>query len=79
VVSKIFMSCIFERIKGPVEEKLRENQAGSRKGRSCFDMVFVLRRLIEESAVVQKSLFVNFVDFDKAFDCDYRDTLYGTC
>ena len=76
VASKIFTRCIFERIQGPVEEKLHENQAGFRKGRGCMDMVFVLRRLIEESAEVQKTLFVNFVDFEKAFDSVFREALW---
>ena len=76
VASKIFTRCIFERIQDPIEEILRQNQAGFRKGRSCMDMVFVLRKLIEESAEFQKALYVNFVDFEKAFDSVFREVLW---
>ena len=77
VAAKVFTSCIFERIQDPIEEILRPNQAGFRKGRGCMDMVFVLRRLIEESVEFKKQLYVNFVDFEKAFDSVFREALWG--
>jgi hypothetical protein len=45
---------------------MRQNEAGFRLRRSCADITFVLRRLIEESVEFQKPLFVNFKDFEKA-------------
>jgi hypothetical protein len=76
VSSKILTMCIFERMQDPVEEILRQNQAGFRKGRSCINMVFVLRKLIEESAEFQRALYVNFVDFEKVFDSVFREALW---
>jgi hypothetical protein len=40
-------------------------------------MVFVLRKLIEESAEFKKELYVNFVDFETAFDTVCRKALWG--
>ena len=76
IASKIFARCIFEKIQDPLEEVLRQNQAGFRKGRGCMDMVFVLRKLIEESVEFKKELYVNFVDFEKAFDSVFRQALW---
>ena len=77
VASTVFSRCIFIRIQDPLEKVLMENQAGFRKGRSCMDMVFIMRRLIEESAEYQKALFINFVDFEKAFDSVFREALWN--
>ena len=77
IAFKIFARCIFERIQGPIEETLRKNQAGFRRGRSCADQIFVLRKLLEQSVEYQKALIVNFVDFEKAFDSVFREALWG--
>jgi hypothetical protein len=77
IASKIFARCLFERIQDPIEEILRQNQAGFRKERGCMDMMFVLKKLIEESVEYRKALFINFVDFEKAFDRVFREALRG--
>jgi hypothetical protein len=77
VASKIFAKCLFIRIQGPIEEILRKHQAGFRKGRACADQTFILRRVIEESLEFQRAVFVNFVDFEKAFDSVFRGALWG--
>jgi hypothetical protein len=76
VASKIFGRCIFTRIQIPIKTVLRQNQAGFRIVRSCADMTFVLRTLIEELAELQKSLFINFIDSGKAFDSVFRTALW---
>ena len=76
VASKIFTRCIFQRISGAVDDVLRENQAGFRKGRACIDQIYVLRKMIEESVEHQKGLSINFIDFEKAFDSVYRPALW---
>ena len=77
VASKIFARCIFERIQSPIDNMLRKHQAGFRRGRSCVDQIFVMRRVIEEAQEFQKELVVNFVDFEKAFDSVFREALWN--
>lgn len=74
--SKILARLILERIKKAVDEQLREEQAGFRAGRSCTDQIATLRIIVEQSIEWQSSLYVNFVDFQKAFDTVDRCTMW---
>ena len=67
---------ILERIKIALDEKLREEQAGFRAGRSCTDQIATLRIIVEQSIEWQSSLYVNFIDFEKAFDSISREVLW---
>jgi hypothetical protein len=51
-----------------VDEKLREQQTGFRKDRSCTDKIAALQIIIERSLEWNTFLFLNFVDFEKAVD-----------
>ena len=53
-----------------------EEQAGLKKGRGCIDHIFTLRNIIEQSTEWQSTLYVNFVDFAKAFDSVHRHSLW---
>ena len=55
--------------------KLRDNQAGFRQDRSCTDHTATLCSIIEQSLEWNPSLYVNFVDYQKAFDSVDRETL----
>ena len=68
---------ILNRIKEAVDRLLRQEQAGFRKNRSCCEQVFALRQIIEKTQARDKSLYLNFIDFRKAFDCVHRDTLWA--
>ena len=72
IASKMFCRVILERIKAAPEEKLREEQAGFRDGRSCTDR----RIIVEQSIEWQSSLYINFIDFEKAFDSISREVLW---
>ena len=50
--------------------------AGFRKGRGCTDQIFVLRNIIEQCSEWQRELYINFVDFQKAFDSLHRESLW---
>jgi hypothetical protein len=57
----------------PLQNYPRQNarttqQAGLRKNNSCTDHIALLRIIFEQCIVWQSSLFINFVDFEKAFD-----------
>ena len=57
-------------------KNLRQEQAGFRKGRGTIEQIYILRNIIEQSVEWQASLYVNFVDFQKAFDSPARERIW---
>lgn len=47
---------------------MRDEQAGFRQERSCVDQIATLRIIVEQTIEWQTSLYMNFIDFEKAFD-----------
>ena len=76
VPGKILGKIIYNRVCAAVDDHLRKEQAGFRKGRGCVDHIFALRNIIEQCAEWQRGLYVNFIDFRKAFDSVHRDSLW---
>ncbi len=60
-----------------VDEKLRNEQAGFRKGRGCIDQIFALRNIIEQCTEWQRQLYISFVDFEKTFDSTHCEGLWN--
>jgi len=60
-----------------LDKKLREEQAGFRRGRGCIDQIFALRNIVEQCLEWNAPLFINFVDFKKAFDSVHRESLWA--
>lgn len=56
--SKILSKIILNRIRRPVEEVLREEQAGFRESRSTTDHINTLRIIIEQFVEYQASLYM---------------------
>ena len=48
VVREMLCRIIFERITSGVDDRLRKEQAGYRKGRGTTEQVFILRNIIEQ-------------------------------
>ena len=67
---------ILERMKTALDEKLRGEQAGFRAGRSCTDQIATLRIIVEQSIECQSSLYIKFIDFEKAFHIISSDVLW---
>ena len=76
IVSKLFCRVLLNRIKDSIDKNLREEQAGFRAGRSCVDQIFVLRTIIEQSLEWNSSTYINFIDFEKAFDSVHHETMW---
>ena len=76
VPSKVFGRVLIERIIHGVNNKLRDEQAGFRRGRSTVEQIFILRNIIEQVVEWQSTLYVAFVDFEKAFDSVDRESLW---
>ena len=76
VPGKIFCRVLLQRIRQGVDKRLREEQAGFRSGHSCTDQIFVLRNIVEQSLEWNSSLYINFIDFEKAFDSIHHPSLW---
>ncbi|XP_073695611.1 uncharacterized protein [Garra rufa] len=76
VPGKVFNRILLERIKDAVDQQLRDEQAGFRQNRSCTDQIATLRIIVEQSLEWNTPLYINFVDYEKAFDSVDRGTLW---
>ena len=76
VPCKLLASIILYQIREALDTHLREEQHGFRTGRSCSDLIFVLRTLVEESKEWNNNLYLLFIDFENAFDSVDRECLW---
>ena len=76
IPGKIFNRILLERMRDAVDAELRDNQAGFRSNRSCTDQITTLRIIMEQSLEWNSPLYINFVDFRKAFDSIHRETIW---
>ena len=66
---------ILERLKDAADKKLLQEQAVFMKEKSCTGQIATLGIVIEQSSERQFSLYLNFVDFDKASDSVGRSVI----
>ena len=76
VLSKI-LATLIRRISEAVGQQLRQEKAGLRKGRGCTDQIFTLRNIIQQCTEWQRQLYINYFNFEKAFDSIQRSTIYN--
>ena len=74
--SKVFCKVVMMRITEAVDERLRKEQAGFRPGRGTTEHIFTLRNILEQCNECQRNIYVNFLDFEKAFDSVHRTSLW---
>ncbi len=67
-----------ERLHKVAEDELPQSQCGFRKGRSCTDMIFTVRQLVEKSWEHTAKSFFTFIDLKKAYDSVPREALWMT-
>ena len=77
IPSKVLTKVLLERMKDTLDQTLRDEQAGFRKERSCTDQIATLRIIVEQTIEWQTSLYICFVDFEKAFDSIDRQTIWN--
>ena len=80
IVGKILCRIIIDRIRSGVDDRLRKEQAGYRKGRETTEQVFILRNIIEqvnEWQAFKATLSLIFIDFEKAFDTIHRESMWA--
>ena len=76
IPGKIFNRVLLNRLKDSVDPHLRDHQAGFRKNRSCTDQIATLRIILEQSVEWNSPLYVNFIDYEKAFDSVDRQSIW---
>ena len=67
---------ILEILKNEADTVLRDHRAGFRQDRGCIDHIATLRIIVEQSMEFDLSLYIKFVEYEKAFDSIDRDTLW---
>ena len=77
-VGKVLLKVVARRLSAYCEAKglLPEKQCGFRPDRSTTDMIFVVRRLQEVGRKAGVSLFMCFIDLQKAYDTVDRTVLW---
>ena len=68
IVSKVLGRILINRIREGVDHKLRKEQAGFRVGCGTVKQIFILRNIIEQTNEWQATHYLNFIDYEKAFD-----------
>ena len=63
-------------MKNALEGKLRDEQAGFRKERSCCDQIATLIIIMEQILMWNTGRYMVFADFEKAFDSVDRKVLW---
>ena len=76
VPGKVLNRVILERLKGPVDLSLLDQQAGFRPGRSCINQITTLQIIVEQSIEWNSPLYVKFVDYEKAVNILDGETLW---
>ena len=77
IPSKVLTRVMLDRLKSALDMKLRKEQAGFRKDKSCTDQIATLRIIIEQSIEWQSPLYATFVDFTEAFDSIDRSVIWN--
>ena len=76
IAAKIYKKLLLNRFVPAVDPLLRNNQNGSRRGRSAISEILSLRRIIEEMNRLHKEFAICFIDFRKAFDSISREAMF---
>ena len=76
VPSKLLLRVLLNKIKPNIEERLREQQAGFRGGRSTVDQIFALRQVVEQRWEYALPIYCSFIDLEKAYDSVWRGGMW---
>ena len=68
VVGKLLGRIVQNHLQKLAERVLPESQCGFRRGRSCTDMIFMVRQLAEKATERNAMQYFVFVDLCKAYD-----------
>jgi hypothetical protein len=75
-VSKILLKVIQRRMEPYMEQELAIEQAGFRRNRGTRDHISNLRWIMEKAREYNRTLYICYIDYTKAFDCVDHDKLW---
>ena len=75
-LGKVYGRILIERVRVLTEGMIGEEQCGFRSSRGCVDHVFVMKQMNEKFCGKNKSLFVAYMDLEKAYDRIDRDATW---
>ena len=67
--SKVMLKILQARLQQYVNSELQDVQTGFRKGRGTRDQIANIHWIIKKAREFQKSIYICFIDYAKAFDC----------
>ena len=67
--SKVMLKILQARLQQYVNQEFPHIQAGFRKGRGTRDQIANMHWMIKKTTEYQKSIYLCFIDYAKAFDC----------
>ena len=76
LAGKVMGKILISRIQDGVDHRLRKEQAGFRSGRGTVEQTFILRNILEQVDEWNATMYLHFVDFEKAFHSVHRDCLW---
>ena len=76
VPGKVLNRIILGRVREAADPKLQDQQAGFCRNRSCVDQLASLCIIVEQSIEWNSTLYINFIDCEKAFDSMDREILW---
>ncbi|VDO63449.1 unnamed protein product [Schistosoma curassoni] len=77
IPGKVLNRVLLNRMKDSVYAQLRDQQAGYRKDPSCTDQSVTLRTIAVQSIEWNSPIYINFIDYEKAFDSADRQHCGG--
>ena len=69
LTSKVMLKILQARLQQYVNRELPDVQASFRKGRGTRDQISNIHWIIEKAREFQKTIYLCFIDYAKAFDC----------
>ena len=75
LVTKVLGRVLIKRVVASTDAESRKDPAGLRKVRGATEQIFVLKNIIDQVAEWNSSLYLCFVDNEKASDSINRDIL----
>ena len=74
--SKVMLKILQARLQQYMNWEFPHVQAGYRKGRGTRDQIANIHWIIEKAREFQKTIYLCFIDYAKAFDYVYHNTLW---
>ena len=76
IASKVLGNILISRMQGGVDHRLRKEKAELGPGRATVEQIFILRNILEQFNEWNATMYLHFVDIEKAFNSVHRESLW---